>query len=95
MIVRGRRLPPVGIRGHHDEVIEEDPPGVQTHAEAVYPWLLEGVLVEETQELQDWEERVELHTLQVRRHEPVEEVAALCQKPEEEDNQKNCKGQTS
>ena len=62
-------------------MIQEDPPGLQAHAEAVDARLLECVLVEETQELQHGEERVKLHPLQVRGHEPVEEVTALGQKP--------------
>ncbi len=62
-------------------MIQENPPGLQTHTEAVYARLFEGVLVEQPQELQHGEERVELHALQVRGHKPVEEITALGQEP--------------
>lgn len=78
MVVRGWRLPPTRVRRHHDQVVQEHPPGVQAHAEAVDARLLEGVLVEQPKELQHGEQRVELHTLQVRGHKPVKEVTALC-----------------
>ena len=45
--------------------------------------LFEGVLGEESEELEDWEVRVELHPLQVRGDKPVEEITALCKKSEE------------
>lgn len=61
-------------------MIEEHPPCLQTHTEAVNARLLEGVLVEESQELEDGEERVELNTLEVGGDKPVEEVTALGQK---------------
>ena len=45
--------------------------------------LFEGVLGEESEELEDWEVRVELHPLQMRGDKPVEEITALGKKPEE------------
>ena len=63
-------------------MIEKHGPDVQTHTEAVYPRLLEGVLVEQTQELEDGEVRVELDSLEVRGHKPEEEVTAFGQESE-------------
>ena len=45
--------------------------------------LFEGVLGEESEELEDWEVRVELHPLQMRGDKPVEEITAFCKKSEE------------
>ena len=45
--------------------------------------LFEGVLGEESEELEDWEVRVELYPLQMRGDKPVEEITALCKKSEE------------
>ena len=44
--------------------------------------LFEGVLGEESEELEDWKVRVELHPLQMRGNKPVEEITALCKKSE-------------
>lgn len=77
VVVGRRRLSAVSVRGHHDQMIQEDAPRVQTHTEAVNARLLERILVEQIQELQHRKERVKLHPLQVRRHKPVEEVGAF------------------
>ena len=45
--------------------------------------LFEGVLGEQSEELEDWKVRVELHPLQMRGDKPVEEITALGKKPEE------------
>ena len=45
--------------------------------------LFEGVLGEESEELEDWKVWVELHPLQMRGNKPVEEITALCKKSEE------------
>ena len=66
-------------------MIQEHPPGVQTHTEAVHTGLLEGILVEQVQELQHREQWVKLHPLQVRGDKPVEEVRALSKEPNSED----------
>lgn len=62
-------------------MVKEDGPGIQAHTEAVHRGLLERVLVEESEEFQDREVRVELDPLEVRRHKPEEEIAALGQEP--------------
>ena len=43
--------------------------------------LFEGIFVEESEELQNGEVRVELYPLQVGVHKPVEEITALPQEP--------------
>lgn len=80
----GRGLPSIGVRGHHDQVIQEHSPCVQAHTEAVDAWLLERILVEEVQELQHRKQGIKLHPLQVRRHKPVEEVGTLGQESKQE-----------
>ena len=44
--------------------------------------LFEGVLGEESEELEDWKVWVELYPLQMRGNKPVEEITALCKKSE-------------
>ena len=61
-------------------MVQEDSPGVQTHTKAVNAWLLEGILVEQIQELQHGKERIKFNSLQVRGYKPIEEVRAFSEK---------------
>ena len=65
MVARGWRLSAVRIRGHENEVIKEHSPGVQTHTEAVFARLFEGVLVKQAKELQDGKVRVKLNSFEM------------------------------
>ena len=61
-------------------MIEEHAPRVEADTEAIDPWLLEGVLAEQTEKLEHWKIWVVLDSLEVRRDKPVEEITAFGQK---------------
>ena len=72
------------ILSHQNQVVEEHTPSVKTNTEAIYFWLFECVLVEESQKFKNRELKVELHPLQMGGDKPVEEVPTFGTVPRRE-----------
>ena len=65
------------LRCHGDEMIQEQPPGLQAVAEAINLRLTNSVLGEQNEELENRKIRVKLNPLEMRRYEPVEKITTF------------------